>query len=45
MAVTGPPPKDLDFKTRVIVGSRSPLCSVAFRWNMHCRDLETLRAA
>ena len=27
MAVTGPPPKNYDFKTRVIGGSRSPLCS------------------
>jgi hypothetical protein len=26
-AVTGPPPKNYDFKTRVIGGSRSPLCS------------------
>ena len=26
-AVTGPPPKNDDFKTRVIGGSRSPLCS------------------
>jgi hypothetical protein len=25
-AVTGPPPKNYDFKTRVIGGSRSPLC-------------------
>jgi hypothetical protein len=24
LAVTGPPPKDYDFKTRVIGGSRSP---------------------
>jgi hypothetical protein len=26
-AVTGPPPQDFDFRTRVIGGSRSPLCS------------------
>jgi len=28
-AVTGPPPKDYDFKTRVIGGSGSPLCSLS----------------
>jgi hypothetical protein len=27
-AVTGPPPNNYDYKTRVIGGSRSPLCSV-----------------
>ncbi|MFM8728655.1 MAG: hypothetical protein ACKON9_26455 [Planctomycetaceae bacterium] len=27
-AVTGPPQKNYDFKSRVIGGSRSPLCSV-----------------
>jgi hypothetical protein len=26
VAVTGPPPKDFDFKTRVVGGSGSPLC-------------------
>jgi len=29
-AVTGPPPMNYDFKTRVIGGSRSPLCSPPF---------------
>lgn len=32
-AVTGPPPKPYDFKTRVIGGSRSPLCYVAIQQN------------
>jgi hypothetical protein len=27
-AVTGPPPKNYDFKSHVIGGSRSPLCSL-----------------
>jgi hypothetical protein len=34
-AVTGPPPKNYDFKTRVIGGSRSPHCSVAIGLNSH----------
>ena len=39
VAVTGPPPRDYDFKTRVIGGSRSPH---GYRTSTCCGLLRTL---